>query len=376
MVVVIHYSEIALKGKNRPSFENKLIENIKAKVKVKSSRKDMARIVIETDDSENKIKYFLQRTPGISKFAFAKKVPKDPSKIFEEFELWIKSQEKDTPISIEVKRSDKTFPLTSFEITQQLIKIAKSSGVAVRFKEASKTFFVEIATDVYIFDEVYRGMGGIPVGTSGKALSLFSGGIDSPVASYLAIKRGLHVDFIHFHTFPDNKAVMETKIPRIVKILADFIPGKVKLYLVPYHWFQFAFANSGRYELVLFKLFMRKVAEKVAISGGYDLLVTGESLGQVASQTVQNLKTVWEGSKPLVIQPLISFDKQEIIDLAKKIGTYELSIEEYKDCCSIVSRNPATAVKPEKIESVNLDPVVEKTLQEIEVFEIEGNYIS
>jgi thiamine biosynthesis protein ThiI len=213
------------------------------------------------------------------------------------------------------------------------------------------------------------------VGTSGKILCLLSGGIDSPVATFLMMKRGCTVDFLHFHTFRTNSDVLKTKINRLVDILNNY-QDESKLYLIPYSGYEIFSQNKlwEKYDLIAFKYYMIKLAEKFALEKYYDAIITGDNLGQVASQTIENLKISSVDLKIPLFRPLITYDKQEIIDLAKKIGTYEMSIEKYKDCCSILSKNPSTRTSQEKFTEImknfDLDFLIEKSLKEIEKFDV------
>ena len=381
---VIHYHEIALKGKNRPFFERKLIDNIKKKIEVIQWRKDMTRFVIETRKDEN-VEEKLAKVFGIEKFAKVKELDRKGNgkergssienlkNAFSDF-LSSKDLPKGKSIRIRVKRADKTFPFTSPEIERELGAIAVSHGYRIDLKNPDHEFFVEIAEKIYLYSssDVKEGAGGLPVSTSGKAICMLSGGIDSPVASYLVMKRGMHTDFIHFHAFPENSTVLESKMLKLISKLHEYLPDPTRVFLVPYYHFQLKFAGTGKYELVLFKRFMLRVSEAIAEKFGYDAIVTGESLAQVASQTIYNLKVIYHRSRVLSLHPLVGMDKKEIIQLAKKIGTYNISIQDYRDCCSIVSRHPATKVKISTVEKIEgekgMEDVVKKTLEDIEFF--------
>ena len=375
---LIHYHEIALKGKNRPFFEKKLIENIRKKVEVIRWRKDMTRFIIEVREDENADDK-LAKVFGIEKFAEVKELdtPKKSIEHLKEFFSDFLSSAglpKGEPVRIRVKRADKTFPLTSPEIERELGSVVVSQGYRIDLRNPKHEFFIEIAERIYLYSssDVREGAGGLPVSTSGKALCMLSGGIDSPVASYLVMKRGMHTDFIHFHAFPENSAVFGSKILKLISKLHEYLPDPTRVFLVPYYHFQLNFAGTGKYELVLFKRFMLRVSEAIAEKFGYDAVVTGESLAQVASQTIHNLKVIYHNSRVLSLHPLIGMDKKEIIQLAKKIGTYDISIQEYKDCCSIVSKHPATKAKISVVEKIedekNMEEVVKRTLDDTEYF--------
>ncbi|MGQ9691011.1 MAG: tRNA uracil 4-sulfurtransferase ThiI, partial [Thermoproteota archaeon] len=268
-----------------------------------------------------------------------------------------------------VKRADKNFPVTSLELSRMLGEIlVKKIGIKVSLKNPSKKIYAEILNrEAYVFTERFRGPGGLPVGSSGTVLSLLSGGIDSPVASYLIIKRGCKVLYLHFHPFQDNTEAENSKVLEIVRKLVPY-SGETAVIFVPSYEFQMATVNiPAKYDLVLFRRFMLKVAEKVAEAEKAKGIVTGESLAQVASQTLENIMAISSGLKMPIFRPLIAYDKEEIVNLAKEIGTYELSIKPYKDCCSIIARHPETKVRLEVVEELesrmNMESVVESTLR-------------
>ena len=248
-------------------------------------------------------------------------------------------------------------------------EISRRFTIKVDLKNPELSVFIEIADDAYVYFQKKQGLKGLPVDVSGNVLSLLSGGIDSPVASYLMMKRGCRVNFIHFHVFRDNNLIKDTKMRYLLEILNKY-QGNSRIYLVPYYHFEMAVlttVNTKGHEMILFRRFMVRVAEKISHQNGFKALVTGDSLGQVASQTMENIAQITKIVKIPIFQPLIAYDKQEIVDLAKKAGTYELAIENYKDCCSIVSANPRT--KPNKKiiqlleERMNMEEVVAKTLE-------------
>jgi thiamine biosynthesis protein ThiI len=234
--------------------------------------------------------------------------------------------------------------------------------------------FVELAGGkAYLYFERIKGLGGLPVGVSGKVLSLLSGGLDSPVAAWLMMKRGCHVDFLHLHALRDAQEVRESKVFEIFRHLSAFCKDS-KLFVAPYYKFLEKALNAPiKLELVLFRKFMLKLAEVLAKREGYLGIVTGDSIGQVASQTLRNIWSAQRGLDLPVYRPLLTYDKEEIIRLAKQIGTYELSLKEYKDCCSIIARHPETSSKPEIVQEIwdklGLDDAVNETLLLIETLE-------
>jgi thiamine biosynthesis protein ThiI len=365
MLILVHYGELALKRKKRRLFENKLVENIKKASSGKVRRLE-GRLIVEGGEPEP-----LKNVFGISWFAPAYRIEKDLEAIKELVIEKIEEKAKKNPtFGVFVKRADKSFPYTSYQIAERVgEEVVKRYGLKVRLNTPELPIYIEIAKDAFVYFEKTPGLGGLPVGGSGNVLCLLSGGIDSPVAAYLAMKRGCHVDFIHFHVFPENETAFQGKIEELVLTLNKY-QFESRIFLVPYWPFEVAFLEKGvgkRYELVLFRRFMLRVAERIAQQYGHKAIVTGDSLGQVASQTLENIKATLEATSMLVLQPLISFDKQEITDMAKRIGSYEISIKPYKDCCSIVSSHSKTEVKLGAVkrieERLDMEGVISKTLE-------------
>ncbi|MBO3769843.1 MAG: tRNA uracil 4-sulfurtransferase ThiI [Thermoproteota archaeon] len=373
-VCVIHYSEIGLKGRNRPFFERKLVENVKRVLKgvwdVRIERLQ-GRLVFPVDNADlQRIVESVKSVFGVSWFAFASvsepTVDSIKKTVLEEASKIVAGGD---ALKVEVKRADKSFPITSIELSKILGEVlVKNLGVKISLKNPSKKIYVEILKrEAYVFTERIRGPGGLPVGSSGRVLSLISGGIDSPVASYLMMKRGCEVHYIHFHPFYDNSEAENSKVMEIVRKLLPY-SGRTTVTFIPSYEFQMATVNiPAKYDLVLFRRFMFKVAERIAEAEGAKALVTGESLAQVASQTLDNIVAISIGLKMPVFRPLIGYDKEEIIALANKIGTYELSIKPYRDCCSIIARHPETRARPEVVkeleDKINMDSIVEKSIK-------------
>jgi len=381
--VLIHHAEIGLKKGNFSFFEKKLVENIKRsaeknKIKLDKITRQEKRILADFDAKQEKVSEILKKVFGIKNFSFVYEVERDFVKLKKEVENILKKFKKDKikKIAFETKRSDKTFPLTSLEINKELGEISNKLELKVDYTNFEEKIFIElISKKIFVYTEKISGPGGLPVTTSGKVLVLFSGGIDSPVASWLMMKRGCNADFLHFHTFKNNKQGFDSKIKNLTEKLNEY-QRKSKLYLVPYSTYEILTQGEvlQKYDLVLFKYFMLKFAEKFAIENNYDAIVLGDNLGQVASQTIENLRATSFGISTLIFRPLLTYDKQEIIDLSKKIGTYEMSIKKYKDCCSILSKKPSTKTKLEFFENilkkVDVDEIVNKSLKELEEYEI------
>ncbi len=341
--IVVHYGELWLKGRNRNVFIERLKGNIKEALEGCGTRMmdERDRIVLKFKD-EKKLDDALKRLgfiPGISWFAPMMMAKNSLSSIIKTANGMLG---KNNTVRIAAKRSYKGTNFNSYEIVSAFIKKSKSLRFKID-KDAKKELLVSVTRNGTILSsEKMKGMGGLPVGTSGKAVVLLSGGIDSPVASVYAMKRGLDVVYLHMHAFSNNKEAAASKMADLISALAKY-GGKAKAYYAPAYVFQSATMKIPRkYELVLFRRFLYRLAEEIAKKEHANAIVTGESLGQVASQTIGNMTASQHGIKPIIIRPLIGFDKREIIDIAKSIGTYDISIKKYKDVCSIGVRNPST----------------------------------
>ena len=366
---LIHYSEIALKGKNKRFFEEKLKENILRKIKGKIEKKEN-RFILYTRQKEEKVKQNLLKVFGIAYFAKVFEVKRDIEEIKKVAEKNFNKNAK--TFVVKAKRSDKSFELNSLEIEKEVGSyLEKKFKKEVDFENPEFVVHVEILRDcALLYFEKIKGLGGLPIATSGKALVLFSGGIDSPVAALLAMKRGCKVDLLHFHIFENIEDLKKTKIFKLAKHISSF-QGKTKLYLVNC---PLGSCNKKiRNTLQIFRRSMLRIAEKIAKENGYDLIVTGESLGQVASQTINNLKAIEEAKKTKIpiIRPLISYDKQEIVELAKKFGTFELSTQAYIDCCTNLAKHPLLYPNLSEIKKeerlIGINKRIEESLKSLKV---------
>ncbi len=381
---VVHYAEVALKGGYRPFFEKKLAENVRAAceregVRLGEVRRERGRILVtfEAEDKE-KAERALRDVFGIQYFAIVEQTASTVEAVLakgRELLAQVKQAGAKT-VGLETKRADKRFPLSSLELNKEIGATANELGLRIRFDGPEATLHTEIAAEhAFLFTRKIAGPGGLPVGASGKVLCLLSGGIDSPVAAWLLTKRGCRADFLHFHSFRTNREALESKLRATVEALNRF-QFHSRLFLVPYHSYQMAAAGRvpEGLDLMVFKNFMLRLAQAVAQRKHYRALVTGDSLGQVASQTLPNLAAGDDGITSTVLRPLVGFDKVEIVALARRIGTYEESIKPYKDCCSIISRKPATAVRAAELRAafgeVEMKELLAKCLAEIEVFKL------
>jgi thiamine biosynthesis protein ThiI len=376
--IVIHFGEIWLKGGNRNTFIWRLYDNIKCALKDEHySKLENARdrFFLETDKNSDleSITMKLSKVFGISWFAPAVVSKSELGAILKASNALLSKRE---TVRIVPNRALKSLSFNSADVVTYFIKNTKNLNFKID-KDAKRVLYISITKNcAFLYERKLQGAKGLPVGSSGNAVVLFSGGIDSPVAAYYAMKRGLHPVYLHVHAFQDNRDEKLSKINELAKHLSAYSCGSV-LYCVPGHVFQSsAMKIPRRYELVMFKLFMHKLAEKIAKKEGAGCIVTGESLGQVASQTLSNLTTSQHGVKPLIMRPLIGFDKQEIINMAIQIGTFDMSIIKYRDVCSIAAKNPATASSYKDIsrfwKEAHMNDAVSKTLDRIAIAKI-GN---
>ena len=350
--IICHYHEIALKGKNRKFFEEGLVENIKKALPescFEFVKRISGRILIKLNEKgfkkKKKIKESLKNVFGIANFCFADSCKQTIGDIKTE-SLKILEEKKFKSFKISTKRSKKEFPLTSQEVNEKVGElIIERLNKKVDLGKPGVTLFIEIVQDyAFLYLSKIEGLGGLPVGVSGKGAVLLSGGIDSPVAAFLAMKRGIRVVFIHFHSSPYTSRESIEKTENLAKILDRFQFGS-KLYFVPFADIQkeILLKTPDKLRVILYRRFMLRIAEEIAKKEKASVLVTGESVGQVASQTLENIRAIAESVKIPVLRPLICQDKIEIIRKAKEIGTFDISILPHEDCCArFLPRHPAT----------------------------------
>ena len=356
--ILIHYHEISLKGRNRPFFERALLKNIKMSVPESAiTRADIlfGRIVVglKGEADEKLIKESVRRVFGVANFSFAFALPSDFDKLAEQAPAILKDKNFKT-FRVTAKRSDKNYPLTSQEINEKLgALIVEKLGKKVNLEKPELNCFVEVVGDAaFLYFEKEKGLGGLPVGTAGEVLSLLSSGFDSPVASWQLMRRGCRVDFIHFHSYPQTSKESQENVWEIVKVLNQY-QFSSKLFLIPFLDIQkkiSAKSEDASQRVVLYRRFMMRIAEQIAKKEGYGALVTGDSLGQVASQTLENIGVISQAAQVPIFRPLIGTNKEDIIDTARQIGTYEISSRPYDDCCSLfLPEHPETRAKLEVI---------------------------
>ncbi len=352
--ILIHYGELTLKGRNRRNFERKLAANLKALVGASHIERRHGRMLAELADAGAATLTRLALMPGIRNFAVVRTAAPDIDDMQRLAEQVVREDCGDVAgkrFRITARRADKAFPLTSLDIGVRLgDHLRRSLGMVVDLDHPEITVHVECTpAGVYIYTDKRRGIGGLPVGTSGHGIVLFSGGIDSPVAAYTMMKRGMQVTLVHFYNSSINRDF--AKIRDLAAVLSRY-QGRLALHLVDLDEFQrhTIAAVPSEYRMIIYKRQMLREASRIAARDGAQALVTGDSLGQVASQTLANIQAIYDASELPLLPPLIGMDKEEIIDLARRIGTFEPSIEEYCDICSfLVAKHPETRARPERV---------------------------
>lgn len=382
-IILAKYGEIALKGENKNTFEDMLLRNIKRRLK-KVGRFDYSRrqstIYIEPSEDGADIDEAVRRLKNVFGIGAIQKCavfPKDFSVVVRNLGEYLTDALKEAKtFKVEAKRSDKTFPMKSPEIQQQLgdavLDAFPHLGVDVHDPEV--TVRLEIRDNgAYLSAERIIGAGGMPVGSSGKALLMLSGGIDSPVAGYMMAKRGLVVDCIHYVSPPYTSERARLKVEKLCEEMTEFC-GDIIFYCVPFTEIQEALRDNcpEQYFTVLMRRLMVKIANKICEKDGYGAIITGESLAQVASQTLPALYCTNAAAEFPVFRPVIGMDKIEITEISRKIGTYETSIMPYEDCCTVFSpKHPRTKPKFDEVldaeSSYDFDRMIGEAVANIEV---------
>ncbi|OWK26902.1 MAG: tRNA 4-thiouridine(8) synthase ThiI [Parcubacteria group bacterium GW2011_GWA2_38_13b] len=365
MLILIHYGEIGLKKGNRAFFERKLVENIQAALEGCGDffvTRETGRIIAsENNNTVNNIEKIagkLKKVFGIAHFSFAYEYPiinrggieSAVNGLCEKIYNIYKNRNMETgnkTFRIKTQRSDKKFPLTSQKLNEQIGDfMVKKTGMKVDLENSDLTIFAEITRkSAYVYFEKIKGPGGLPVGTNGEVLTLISSGIDSPVAAWYLMKRGARANFIHFHSYPQTNKASIDNVKEIIGRLNGWQMKNCKLFLIPLLEIQKDIIKKAPedYRVMMYRYFMLILAEKLARDNGCKALVTGESLGQVASQTIDNIFALDGFVGMPIFRPLIGMDKEEIIIKAKNIETYGISIRPYGDCCSFfVPKHPVT----------------------------------
>jgi len=346
-VIMIKYGELTTKKGNRKFFINTLFSNIKHKLKGLNVHihKDISRMYIEFSDSElDLILGRINNIFGIHEYVVAYKIETDVEKIKSNV-LEIMKKISFSSFKVETKRSDKKFPIPSLDFSRQLggLILKNIDGVKVDVHNPDILLNVEIREfNTYIYTDHYNGLGGYPNGTLGNGLLMLSGGIDSPVAGYLTLKRGVKLDCIYFEAIPHTSIEARNKVISLAKKLAKYT-SEIKLHVVPFTEIQEAIYREAEddYCITIMRRMMYRITEMVAKRNNCMVITNGESIGQVASQTLTSMSVINEVTNMPVIRPVACLDKLEIIDIAKKIDTYDISILPFEDCCTVfVPKHP------------------------------------
>lgn len=359
-IILAKLGEVVLKGQNRRFFEKRLMANIKKRLAPFGSFEvycTQSTIYIEPlNDADiggafEAMKYVF----GIVSLSRAAACEKDKDAIFLTAKEYLaENMKKAKSFKVESKRADKRFPMTSIELSQYVGACLHRDfpGIDVDVHNPELTVSLEVRDHAaYVHSSPDPGAGGMPVGSNGKAVSLLSGGIDSPVSTYMIAKRGISIIPVHFFSFPYTSQQAKEKVISLAGILAEYC-GSITLEVVPFTRIQEEMRKKCPEELftIIMRRFMMRISEKIAVFNGCSALVTGESLGQVASQTMESMAVTQECVSLPVLQPLIGMDKEEIVQISRKIDTYETSILPYEDCCTVFTpRHPRTKPKLDKV---------------------------
>jgi thiamine biosynthesis protein ThiI len=355
--IVVHYHELALKGRNRPRFIARLVANLRRMTKglgVAGIRALPGRVVLDLADGADAEAVCRQVAGvfGVANYSPAGRTDRDIDTLHAAVSALIEPRTFDS-FRISARRGDKLYPMTSMELNEVLGRHVQSiRPVRVDLDEPQLTIHVEVLDrEALLYTDKRPGPGGLPVGISGNVAVLLSGGIDSPVAAYRMMQRGCRVSFVHFHSHPFLSKASQEKAVELAETLMRH-QGRATLYLVPFGELQRQVVLGAPVPLrvVLYRRLMMRIAAELGRDERVGALVTGESLGQVASQTLENLQVINDAAPLLVLRPLVGMDKQEIIEQAKRIGTYEISILPDQDCCQLfVPKHPATKTTLEQL---------------------------
>lgn len=391
-VILLRYGEIYLKGKNRGFFERSLIRNVNEiskkideNVKIK---KASGRYLVSGFLQENltNLVQGIRKVFGLVSLSVAVEIKNDAKEIEDTIKLMIKNNEFNElevakTFKIDVRRADKNFPIQSNEFERQLggVVLDLFPDLKVNLTNPDATVYVDIRENgkTFIFSDKIKCVGGMPVGTSGKALVMLSGGIDSPVATYMMAKRGLKLSAVHFHSYPYTSEQAKQKVINLAQILTQYT-GNMDLYCVSFTQIQEEIHKNCNpdYMITIMRRIMMRICEKLAERYNFQAVITGENLAQVASQTIESMTSTQSVLKKLpVLRPVIGFDKQEIIEIAQQIGTFETSIQPYEDCCTVfLPKSPLIKPKLHLVEKeekkIDIEFLINQALEKIEIIKI------
>lgn len=386
--ILVRFGELTTKGKNRKLFIRKLLKNTKEILHDYSALEyeltyDRLYIYLNEENAEevtDKLKIIF----GIHNFSLCYKVEHDLEKA-KEVVTYIIDHDEGNTFKIDTKRHDKSYPKNSIEMNKEIAGYVfhhTTKELSVDVHNPDILVRVEYRKDaIYIMDNMIPGAGGYPVGIGGKALLMLSGGIDSPVAGYLTMKRGVDIECIHYASPPYTNEMAREKVLDLVNVLKDYTHGSIKVHIVPFTDLQLSVYDhcDESYAMTVMRRMMYRIAEGVAKKNDCLAIVNGESIGQVASQTLESMNTINQVITTPVIRPVACMDKLEIIKIAEKIGTYDISIRPFEDCCTIFTpHNPATKPKAYKAEGYEAEwdfaSEVQKCIDHTETIIINSKY--
>lgn len=386
--ILVRFGELTTKGKNRKTFIRKLCNNTKEILSSFPRLKyeltfDRMYILLNGEDSEA-VSQKLKTVFGIHSFSICYKVESDLDKIKEVVSEIIEKDE-GTTFKIDTKRNDKDYPLHSQDINRAIAGYVfhhTKKDLKVDVHHPDILVKVELRKEyTYVMDNVIKGAGGYPVGVGGKALLMLSGGIDSPVAGYLTLKRGIDIECIHYASPPYTNELAKEKVLDLVNVLRQYTHGRITIHMVPFTKLQLAVYEhcDESYAMTVMRRMMYRIAEGIAHKNHCLAIVNGESVGQVASQTLDSMQVINEVIRMPVLRPVACMDKLEIIDIANKIGTYDISIRPHEDCCTIFTpKQPATKPRSYKAEAMeanwNFEVMIKECIEETKFIVIDDHY--
>lgn len=378
LIMIKYASEIFLKGLNKSKFEKKLRDNIKRALRGVEFTfvEDSGRWFLESNDIDEAIER-LKKVFGVSEICLVTQIKSDYEEIKKQSLLEAKESGAAT-FKIETNRANKSFPKNSMEVSREVgaYVLENLPDISVDIHKPQCTVHLDLRNDTYVYSKVIKGLNGMPYGTNGKTLLMLSGGIDSPVAGYMMARRGVEVECVYFHSPPYTSERAKDKVKKLAEILTEYT-GRTTLYVVPFTDIQMQIIEKCREDelTIIMRRFMMSVACRIAKDNEIHSVATGESIGQVASQTMQGLVVSDDCADRPAFRPLIAMDKIDIMDISRKIGTYDTSILPYEDCCTIfVPKHPKTKPVLEvirKSESVlDKEKLIDEAVKNMEIIRI------
>lgn len=382
-VLSVSYGELTLKGANRSRFEDRAIFKVRKSLKnfdIEKIYKEQGKFYIEGDpDNFPAMIEKMKKVFGIVSISPALRVEKTLENVDEAVQLLVKEYPEVKTFKVQAHRTDKSFPMKSPEMNGHLggVVLKNFPDIKVDVHHPDLIIYVEVKKYIYIYTEKIQGFGGLPVGSSGRGLLLLSGGIDSPVAGYLMAGRGMELGALHFHSYPFTPTRGEDKAKQLASILADYC-GPLSFYSINLLPIQKAIRQNCREKemTILSRRFMMRMGEEICKKYSYQAMITGESLGQVASQTVESIGVINHAVNLPILRPLIGMDKRQITEISQDIESYEVSILPYEDCCTVfLPDRPVTKPRLEDIleseRKLDIDTLVEQAVENMEITKIQ-----